>query len=490
MPVGCGLRARLDILAALYDYLIGSPFSVTNQLADYAQDALRFEDELETVGRDQLRRQLDGIDFALLDRLLHRHDESPDWSALAARAASPPAFRLDGRGARFSKEDAVERGEAALRDGKVGAILVAGGQGTRLGFPHPKGMFDLQLPSGRTLFQIFADRLLAVGKKYGVRVPLYLMTSPATHEETVAYFRANNNLGLDADDLIIFCQGTMPAVDAQTEKLLLESKDSLALSPDGHGGMLAAFFKHGCSQHARGRGVEQLFYFQVDNPLTRICDAEFIGYHLLCESEMSTQVVAKGHPEEKVGVVVEIDGKVQILEYSNLGDEATHRMDENGGLALWAGNTAIHVFDLTFLERMQTLADALPFHRAKKKVPYIDEAGQLIQPSQPNAIKFERFIFDLLPHAEHAIVVEIDPAEGFAPVKNADGEPRDTPTTSRAAVLNLARRWLMEAGVEVENGAEVEVSPLFALDAGELRSKASPGSRISGTKYLSQRSNE
>ncbi len=460
---------------------------MTEQLhySDGVRAALRFHHELSPSSRHQLRRQLDEIDFALLDRLLQRRDAAPDWSALAARAASPPAFRLDGRGARFSNEDAVERGEAALRDGKVGAILVAGGQGTRLGFPHPKGMFDLRLPSGRTLFQIFTDRLLAVGKKYGVRVPLYLMTSPATHDETVSYFSANNNLGLNADDLVIFCQGTMPAVDAETEKLLLESKDSLALSPDGHGGMLAAFFKHDCAQHARGRSIEQLFYFQVDNPLTQICDAEFIGYHLLCESEMSTQVVAKQHPEEKVGVVVEIDGQVQILEYSNLGEEATHRRDAQGGLALWAGNTAIHVFDLTFLERMQTLADALPFHRAKKKVPFIDDQGQLIEPSQPNAIKFERFIFDLLPHAHHAIVVEIAPAAGFAPVKNADGEVRDTPATSRAAVLNLARRWLMEAGVEVENGAEVEISPLFALDASELRSKVSPGSCWSGTKYLS-----
>jgi UDP-N-acetylglucosamine/UDP-N-acetylgalactosamine diphosphorylase len=276
----------------------------------------------------------------------------------------------------------------------------------------------------------------------------------------------------------------MPAVDLKSGKLLLEAKDSLALSPDGHGGTLAALARHGCLQDIQQRGIEQLFYFQVDNPLTQICDPQFIGYHLLCGSEMSTQAVAKRDPAERVGVIVAIDGKVQILEYSDLPAEHAARRDADGSLWLWAGNTAIHVFDVAFLERMQHTADALPFHRAKKKVPFIDEAGQLVEPEKPNAIKFERFIFDLLPHARHAIVVEVDPAEGFAPVKNASGEPRDTPETARAAMIALHRRWLREAGARVGDDIAVEISPQFALDAKELKAKIRPGTAVTGPKYF------
>lgn len=441
-------------------------------------------ERLDAQGQAKLCAQVERIDLEQLARLIRNEDHDLDWRALAAQAVSPPAFRLDGRGAKFSQAEAVERGEAALRAGQIGAILVAGGQGTRLGFPHPKGMFDLHLPSGRTLFQMFVDRLRAVGRRYGAAVPLYLMTSPATHEETVDYFRERDHLGLGEDDLTIFCQGTMPAVDAETGKLLLESPDSLALSPDGHGGALAALARHGCLDDARDRGIEQLFYFQVDNPLTQICDPQFIGYHLLSESELSTQVVAKVDPEEKVGVAVRIGDEVRILEYSNLSDEAVRRRDENGGLALWAGNTAIHVFDRAFLERMLQQADSLPFHRAKKKVPYIDERGGRVEPGEPNAIKFERFIFDLLPHANNAIVVEIDAADGFAPVKNAPGEPRDTPESARAAVLALHRRWLTSAGAEVADDVEVEIAPSWALTAADVKAKISPGARFDESTYL------
>lgn len=439
---------------------------------------------LDAPQRAHLQQQIERIDFPRLAALLSGAEQEIDWGQLAAEATSPPAFRLDGRGARYTPDEAIARGETALREGKLGAVLVAGGQGTRLGFPHPKGMFNLELPSGRTLFQMFADRILAVGRRYGRAIPLYLMTSPATHEETVAYFREHDNLGLAAEDLTIFCQGTMPAVDSETGKLLLESPDSLALSPDGHGGALAALAKHGCLRDAEQRGIEHLFYFQVDNPLTQICDPEFIGYHLLSESELSTQVVAKKAPEEKVGVAVQIGERVQVLEYSNLPDEAARRRDETGGLALWAGNTAIHVFDRAFLERVQQQADSLPFHRAKKKVPYVDESGNRIEPEEPNAIKFERFIFDLLPHAKNAIVVEIDPACGFAPVKNATGAARDTPETARAAVLALHRRWLEAAGAEPGEDVEVEIAPSFALSEADVKRRIEPGTRFAESTYL------
>ncbi len=440
-------------------------------------------EELGPPARGALLNQLRQIDLEQLQRLQADPLSGTDPRELASEATPPPAFRLDGRGARFTAEEAIARGEAALRGAKIGTILVAGGQGTRLGFPHPKGMYDLKLPSGRTLFQIFVDRILAVGKRYGVGIPLYLMTSPATHDETGAYFEQRDNLGL-GDDLTIFCQGTMPAVDAVTGQLLLASPQSLALSPDGHGGTLAALAKHGCLDNAQSRGIEQLFYFQVDNPLSQICDPEFIGYHLLSESELTTQVVAKQRPEEKVGVAVQIGDEVRILEYSNLTEEATRRTDETGGLALWAGNTAVHVFNLQFLQRMVEQAGTLPYHRARKKVPYIDESGTLVETDEPNAIKFERFIFDLLPHAKNAVVVEVDPACGFAPVKNEPGAATDSPETSRAAILALHRRWLEAAGADVAGDAEIELGPTFALNQEDVTRRIESGQGFAETAYL------
>ncbi len=377
-----------------------------------------------------------------------------------------------------------QAGEQALAAGRVGVVIVAGGQGTRLGFDQPKGMFPVGPVSGRTLFEFFADALRATSARYNVRIPLYLMTSPLTHEETIRYWSDNHFLGLPREDVRIFCQGTMPAVDAHSGKLLLAAKDSLALSPDGHGGTVAALEKSGCFDDAQARGVDLLSYIQVDNPLVSLCDANLLGHHLMSGSEMTTQVVRKRYAEEKVGNVVMVDGTVRIIEYSDLPAAAAEARGEDGGLKLWAGNIAVHVLDVPFLRRTAAAVDALPFHRAHKIVPYVDESGQEIKPEQPNAIKFERFIFDLLPWAENAFVVEVAPEEAFAPVKNADGAAHDTPAQAKAAISRLHRRWLQSAGVEVAEGVQVEINPRFALSAEELAGKVTAGERVTADRYF------
>ena len=191
--------------------------------------------------------------------------------------------------------------------GQVGVILVAGGQGTRLGFDKPKGMFPIGPVSDASLFQIFIEKMLAVGQQYKVRVPLFLMTSPATHADTVEYLATTERFGMQSHDVHVFCQGTMPAVDAATGQVLLADKGELAVSPDGHGGMLAALAKSGGLAEIRRRGIQQLFYLQVDNPLAPICDPAFIGYHLLSKSELSTLVVAKHTPLDRVGNFVSVE---------------------------------------------------------------------------------------------------------------------------------------------------------------------------------------
>jgi UDP-N-acetylglucosamine/UDP-N-acetylgalactosamine diphosphorylase len=455
-------------------------------LRPYGQEhLLSFWDQLDAGQRESLTRQIDGIDFELIRRLYDGRGQQVDVGELAVKAEPPPAFRLNAAQNPFSPDQARRRAEQSLRNAEVGVILVAGGQGTRLGFDHPKGMFPIGPLSNKTLFQIHVEKILAAGRRYGVRVPLYMMTSPATHEETVAFFAAHDRFGLPADDLVIFCQGTMPAVDAQSGRVLLESPSRVATSPDGHGGMLAALVRNGTLADMERREIRHLFYFQVDNPLVDICGREFLGYHLLAQSEFSTQVIAKRDPLERVGNVVQVDGRLMVIEYSDLPEQSARRRNADGSLTIWAGSIAVHVIDTSLLTRLSHTADGLPFHIAQKKVACIDATGRRIEPKQPNAIKFERFIFDLMPEARNGIVVEVDPARAFAPLKNAPGAKDDTPESVRSQMVAEHRDWLRRVGVEVDNATMVEISPLYALDAEELAAKLPAGTRITKATYLS-----
>jgi len=443
-----------------------------------------FWDELGPNEQESLAAQIDSIDFALVDRLFHGGAGVGDVRALADRATEPPAFRLGSERNRYKPAEARRRGEDALAAGEVAVLIVAGGQGTRLGFDHPKGMFPIGPVSGKTLFQLHTEKVLALSRRYGKPVPLCLMTSPATHEKTVEFFLRHGRFGLPEDDFFIFRQGTMPAVDARTGQVLLADRGQIALSPDGHGGMLAAIQRSGTLDALRARGFKQLFYLQVDNPLVEIGSPEFLGYHLLSGSEMTTQVVRKQSPKDRVGNVVQVDGRLHVIEYSDLPGDVAERRGPDGSLLVWAGSIAVHAMDLAFLERMAGAAEGLPFHVAHKKVPYVDSSGRRVEPAEPNAVKFERFIFDLLPSARNAIVVEVDPQRHFAPLKNAPGQGRDTPETVQAQMVALYRDWLQQAGASVAEGVPVEISPLFAMDADELARKIAPGTRIVEATYL------
>ncbi|MGE0608361.1 MAG: UTP--glucose-1-phosphate uridylyltransferase [Pirellulales bacterium] len=460
------------------------PESLQTLVATHQQQhLLRFWDRLSSAEQSVLTREIEAVDFAQLGQLLAKAQAAVDWNEIAARATSPDAFRL---GAVPATELAAARaaGEAALKAGQVAVVLVAGGQGTRLGFDHPKGMYSLGPVSGHSLFQILLEKVLAVSRRYQQPVPLVVMTSPATHEETAGYLREHDWFGLPADDVRMCCQGTMPAVDMQSGQILLAEPGRLALSPDGHGGLVAAMASSGTLDELQRRGISLLFYMQVDNPLATVCDPVFLGHHLRTGSQMSTQVVAKRDPLDRVGNFARYAGKARIIEYSDLPDEAAKRRHVDGSLVFWAGNIAVHAFDIAFLKEMAGSADGLPFHRAEKKVPYVDASGHTVDPDQPNAYKFERFIFDLLPAANRAIAVEVDEAECFAPVKNEPGAAKDTPESAQRMMVDLHTAWLQTAGVEVLPGVAVEISPLLALDAEELAQKVTARATISSPKYL------
>jgi len=452
---------------------------------------LAFWDELDTAQQAGLAAQIGVLDFKLIESLYRGDVDQPDWAELSRRAVPPPAKRLAERREGVTGElghtdaEAEARGVEALRAGRVGVILTAGGQGSRLGFELPKSLYPIGPLSSASLLQIHIEKICAAAERYAVSVPLYLMTSPATHEDTVRFLQENNNFGLAADDLVVFCQGTMPAVDIATGKLLLAAKDRLFLSPDGHGGTVAALETSGAIEHMRTRGLEQLFYFQVDNPLVPICDPALLGYHVLAQSELTSLTVAKQQPQDKLGNFAMIDGRLHVIEYSDLPDDVAELRGASGQLKFWAGSIAVHVFERVLLERSLEFKETLPFHIAKKKVPYVDALGERVTPQEPNALKFEKFIFDLLPAARRPIVVEYAEEDCFAPLKNAPGAEKDTAEYVQKMMLDQHRRWLEAAGAEIAAGSRVEISPLFAFDQQTVAQRVKPNEQFVESQYLS-----
>jgi UDP-N-acetylglucosamine/UDP-N-acetylgalactosamine diphosphorylase len=427
-------------------------------------------ESLTAAERDELVKHLTRIDFAELDSLRRQAALPPPPlpENIAPVPITPPTYTPEERA----------RGVEALRRGEVAALLVAGGQGSRLGALQPKGMFPAAPVTGATLYQLHAEKVLALSRRYGFPVPLLVMTSPATDEQTQAFFEEQGNFGLGKDQVTFFRQGTMPAVCPQSGRLLLEAHGKLFLSPDGHGGTLTALAGAGLLDELDSRGVRHVFYFQVDNPLVKVCDPGFVGRHVATRSEVSSKVVAKEHPEEKVGVLVESEGRCVIVEYTMLPRHLAEEREPTGELRIRAGSPAIHVFGVEFLRRV-TQVGALPFRTALKAVKHFDpHAGRHVEPGgEPNAIKFERFIFDALPHAERWLTVETPRAEEFAPIKNATGP--DSPETARAAQVRLYTEWLRRIGVD-PGEHPVEVSPLFALDPDELADKIARDLKVSG----------
>jgi len=441
-----------------------------DKLQPYGQThLLSWWDNLDTGAQTRLADQIQAVNFDEIQQLnsaatTSSQDDQKSAAEKSHRAKPPKRMVRLPKNASEKAEwtEAISSGRDILAAGRVGVILVAGGQGTRLGFPHPKGKFPIGPVSGKPMFQLLAEQLIARARQAGAVIPCYIMTSDATHDETVAFFDEHDYFGMDSEDVHFFRQGWMPAVDPQSGKLLLAAPGELASSPDGHGGMLAALANAGLIDDMRRRGVDLLFYHQVDNPLCRVCDPAFLGFHHAHDSEATTKVVAKTGPQEKMGVVVDVDGQTQIIEYSDLPDDVAAEADKAGQLRFWAGSTAIHIFNRQFLEQLTADGIALPFHIAHKKVPHIDESGNLIEPTEPNAHKFERFIFDALPLAERTLVIEAAREDEFNPLKNAEGV--NSPDDVKRSLVELYRRWLQAAGMKVPDDAVVEISPLLGVD--------------------------
>jgi UDP-N-acetylglucosamine/UDP-N-acetylgalactosamine diphosphorylase len=461
----------------------------------------RFFPQLATAEQQRLLNDAAEIDLGEIARLTNTLLAKGGAPALnlAGLAPAPYEKRPEHGGDAAAWARAKAAGEAALRGGQVAAFTVAGGQGTRLGYDGPKGTFPVTPVKRKPLFQVFAEKIRAAGTRYGKPLHWFIMTSHANHAATEAFFAEHRFFGLDRGRVHFFRQGRMPAVDFNG-KILLETKSSIALSPDGHGGSLRALERSGSLDVMRAEGIDTLSYFQVDNPLVRAIDPTFIGWHRLRESEMSSKMVPKAYAEEKVGHFCLQDGRTIVVEYSDLPMEMQREKDATGQLRYLAGSIAIHILDREFVRRMARSgnasagaapAAALPSHRADKKIPTVDAAGAAVKPEKPNGVKFEMFVFDALPFARHPVVIETLRENDFSPVKNAEGV--DSPQTARDDQLRQYVRWLKANGAAVEADATnlppamLEVSPLFGYDEDSFADawkKLSPKPAVHDGLYL------
>jgi len=446
-------------------------------------------DRLGREERTSLLEQIQSVDFqqvrSLTDTLVQQAvPQEP------AELKPAPILRVprDDR-EREDARKAAQRGESLLAAGRVVPLVVAGGQGTRLGFHGPKGAFPIGPISGKSLFAFFAEKILATQTRYGPTVPWYVMTSPENDAETRRFFREQAFFGLAEDQVFFFVQGTLPAVDREG-RILLASPGRLSLSPDGHGGTLPALVRSGALEHMEQRGITEISYFQVDNVLVRVLDPVFIGVHAGAGAEMSSKVLRKACPEEKVGVIGVRNGKLAVIEYSDLSRQDMVATGPDGRLKYWAGSIAMHMLQVAFIRRLHESGIRLSFHRADKRVPHIDAAGNLVCPEQPNGIKFESFIFDALEFAANPVTLEVIRSEEFSPVKNATGV--NSPDSARRDLMELHASWLEEAGARVPRNPDgslavkIEISPRAALDLRDVRERFRPPPAVTGDLLLEE----
>ena len=370
---------------------------------------LHYLDKLSGEQRSRMEQTLEEIDWSLLDKLQHKENK---------RGVCAPLGAMNLQEIAEQKDEFEKIGLEAIRAGKVGAVLLAGGQGTRLGFEHPKGTFNIGLTHELFIFEQQMKNLMEVIDKAGVFVPLYIMTSEKNNEETIQFWEKHSYFGYDKSYVRFFIQEMVPAVDYEG-RIYMEESDKIAMSPNGNGGWFSSMEKCGLMEDLHKRNIEWLNVFAVDNVLQRIADPVFIGATLKAGCQSGAKVVRKADPYEKVGALCLEDGKPSIVEYYELTKEMAEATNEKGDLEYGFGVILNYLFRLDKLEEI--VDNKMPLHVVEKKIPYIDLEGNHIKPEQPNGYKFETLVLDMVHLMENCLSFEVDRAKEFAPIKNKTG---------------------------------------------------------------------
>ncbi len=421
--------------------------------------------------KSNLMRDLASLDLALVQELRALlGGETGGNSAFPAPDRLSPAPFV-GRRESTSDSEARDEGEECIRRGATAFLTVAGGQGSRLGFDGPKGMFPVTPIRRLALFALFAEKLAAARRRYGTEIPWLVMTGPQNHQATIDYFTGQDWFGLGSDTVTVFMQGSVPSFSPDG-LLLLEPDGGLFFNPNGHGGVIDGLRASGALAAMRARGVEHLFYFQVDNPLVRVPDPSFLGFHRRALSQVSSKVIEKAYPEEKLGTIAIADGRPLVVEYSDFPPALMQAQAAAGGLQYPQGSIAIHIFDVDFLASSGL---QLPWHLARKRVKALNPVPAGTEIVERDAVKMEKFVFDSIPLSRSALFFETERADEFAPLKNREGV--DSIETCLRGQVEQAARWLRACGVQVPRDGDgrpvhlLEISPLFALDPDVLAAR-------------------
>lgn len=383
--------------------IVSEKLSMINQ-----SHLLRFEKELSENEKNKLYEQLDSLDYSVLNMK----------SSEQERGTFSPMDALTIDEIEKHREEFEKIGIEKIRSGKVGAVLLAGGQGSRLGFDHPKGMFNIGVDKELYIFECLINNLLKVVRKAGAWIPLFIMTSVQNDEETQAFFKEHNYFGYSEANVVFFVQEQLPTVDTNG-KLMLSAKDEVCTAPNGNGGWYMSLVKSGVMMLLKNVDIEWLNVFAVDNVLQQMADPCFIGAVIAGGAESGSKVVAKADANERVGVMCLEDGKPSIVEYYEMTDEMIERREPDGRLSYNYGVILNYLFKVEKLDKI--LNAKLPLHKAFKKVAYIDNNGNKVKPEENNAYKFETLVLDMVKLQDSCVVYEVDREKEFAPVKNKEG---------------------------------------------------------------------
>ena len=382
-----------------------------------------------TEQNEKLTKRLEEIDFSVLDHIERK--ETVNERGVFAPLDAVEVSEIEARGAEFK-----ELGLKAIREGKVGAVLLAGGQGTRLGLDRPKGTLNIGVAKELYLFEQLLRNLMDVTDEAGVYVPLYIMTSNINNADTTAFFEEHDYFGYPKDYVKFFVQEMVPACDYEG-RIYMESQTEVAMSPNGNGGWFSSMVNAGLLSDIKERGIEWINVFAVDNCLQRIADPMFVGATIAYGCESGAKVVRKAAPDERVGVLCTEDGKPSIAEYYEMTEEMATARKENGDLKYGFGVILNYLFSEKKLEQ---IADArMPIHVVEKKIPYMDVDGTFVKPEQPNGYKFETLVLDMVHMMDDCIPYEVVREREFAPIKNLHGVDS----------LDSARELMKGCGIEL-----------------------------------------
>lgn len=375
------------------------------------EHVLAYYEELTKEQKELLLSQIEDTDFGVLASV-------KDHKGGTVRGKITPLAAMELPQIEAEHEKYKEKGLEAIRKGKVGAVLLAGGMGTRLGSDHPKGMYNIGITKDVYIFQRLIENLLDVVKEAEAYVPLYVMTSDKNHEDTTAFLKEHDYFGYPEEYITFFMQEMAPACDYEG-KVYLEEKWKLSTSPNGNGGWYSSMYKWGIAQKAIADDVEWLNVFAVDNVLQRIADPCFVGAVIDRGCACGSKVVRKCAPDEKVGVMCLEDGRPSIVEYYELTEELMDAKDEKGDPAYNFGVILNYLFKVSDLEKIRE--KKLPLHVVEKKIPYLDQQGNKVKPTEPNGYKFEQLVLDMIHELDSCLPFEVDRRKEFAPIKNATG---------------------------------------------------------------------